>query len=322
MSEKEKKGIRKHLKFVLDKLHEGIRAADYRSESKEEAIPHTTLDELLKLLEASGIAFLDKSSNIWYYTWKKEKEELISKYQELLSKYHSYGNIYEHGIKLDHSKSLIKAALHRYEIDNPFRSVKDIDIGMLKLTEGFKCFLQHLDTGYHDVEYILYKEWEEGEKDREEAEAAFHKELERIFSESGLELTKTKHYADMKENTKQVSLRIFGCIKDYLSLIVEDKLKERVKLELGDKGVLDPYGTLLAKNISIKNEIEEAIENCIHSEVVRNLYAKLIDIEGKTRNAFNEVTLKIGLIIIKIIEDKEPLRGECDRCPKITIGRQ
>lgn len=308
MSRKKKniriRGWRKQLKFIFEKLTEGLRPADYREEKGEdEVIPHGTLNNMLKFLKDSGIAFEDENDGKWYYTWKKEKEELIGEYER-------YKNWDEYRAKLEHSKILLGSAVDKARVNQKL-AVASIICG-----EYLEYFLQHLEEGYPDV-FELFNQWKRDEAGKKRVKDDFEREVKRIASEKGIEIMESS--GELIIGKKQAPSAIFNSIKRYWKLAVEEKLEEKVKLELREGDVFDPLtNECIAVNKDIKEDLEGLIKDCIHAKNMESLYKTLKSIEDKENEDYSRLSGKI-IKIIGEVKLGNPLKGSCGAC-KFLIG--
>jgi hypothetical protein len=302
MSEKrERKGMRGYLPQILKLLHEGLLPAAIErrgDEKKGEGIPHSTLHEILGILEKEKVIYKDHPSGKWYYTWKKEKEDLIREYQ-------NYENMDEYLAKLQHSKELLGPAIDKARGDH------NLAVASLIYGEYMEYFLQHLEEGYHDV-FELFNQWKRDEAEMKKAEDDFEREIKRIAPEKGLEIKES--FRDLTLGGKQASPAIFNVIKRYWKLKVEGKHNEPIQLNLGFEGVSDPLtNEWIAVNRDIKEDLEGLIKDCIHAENMESLYEALKSIEDKE----NEDYSRLSGEIIKIIGEVKlgsPLKGSCGVC--------
>jgi hypothetical protein len=288
-------GIKKDLETVLERLHKGIDTAALRG--GKEVVPHSSLDYVLKAIEASGIIYKDTDGK-WYYTWKKEEEELRKEYQ-------NYKNLDECKIMLNHSKKLVKGVISQKE-----PRAFDFDIGAWMEDDNFKFFIQHLRYGYPDI----YKSWEKIEKSQTDMVndfSEFYKKVKDIVLEKGFKIKELPG----------------GLKPRYESGFMYKKeaadLKERIHLIPANvRSPLETFLNNLIEHNAFENEIEEVIENCISSEQVVTLYDKFLYPLEYNAVDLDKFLLELQPIIIGVLEDGEPLRGSCDRCPKTTIGRK
>lgn len=313
MSENKKryrrKGSREYYKIIFERLHKGIRSSDYRkAKSEEEEIPHTTLDELLIILKEAGIADLDKQDGKWYYTWKKEKEELLKEYQE-------YKNVDEYLVKLNHSKNLLKNV--KSTIDPGGFSTKEAFNFMG--SDDFIYFLQHMKTGYPEVyraceslKFFALRMMENFEK--------LKNELEEFAREKGLKL---------RPFPRGLPAAYYLDSEDKGHITAEKKIRNFMygfrEIPWGTFFVLEGYLNIFILSKDLVRDLENSYQSSIEA---------IFCSEGKEREWLggsigndNENILWISTeefrpIIRRVFEDGEPLRGICDRCPKVTIGRE
>lgn len=318
MTEKEKNGRitgwKNRLKFVFERLNKGLRPADFRrEEERDEVIPHATLQEYLDFLHDSGIAYPDEKNGIWYYTWKKEKEELMRQYDE-------YANVDEFQAKLNHSEKLIVMLKEKsYEGVESLRLSEGGHImSLIRHSKSFDKFLQHLQTGYPDV-FNLYQKWDKLEVKKSDINEVFTKEIKKIVLEKGFEI---KSYSDLKKDKRQVSSIIFASIRRYCERADEPMLKEGAKLSLRDDMVFDPImNEFIAKNVHIKEEIESLIGTFMQAKTIRDCYTELSRIEKQESDSYSDINKEIG-DIIDSVELGWPLKGVCNACSGYTISRK
>ncbi|NQE53082.1 hypothetical protein C5S29_05775 [ANME-1 cluster archaeon GoMg3.2] len=387
MSEKQRGGIRKCLPVVLEELKEGIDIGALRDKGD---CRHDTLYVIRDIL--SGAKLIFEEGGKWYYTCKKEKEELLKDYQE-------FKNKDEYDTKLNHSKNLLKEAGFAKSAIDPFLLTDTFNMDVLSFMDSpnFVYFRQHLETGYPHIS-VLYKGIEEDDSDMEKAFSILHQRIGVVALESGIEFPKAKMcwlkfstdadqvvYADFevfpqltfedelnkgsipkelkdmlehnvfigpgdatvrkekeneweiadkekiiirkedeklniyrirdlkKEWQKMLSEKVFVSLSAYLDCFFYEQACEEVIENVS--GIIDPYTRYG------KEGMDEFYEKCLRSEHIKQLHSELAEISKKTAKDYFEFIREIKFIIIKVLEDGEPLRGTCDRCPKITIGR-
>jgi hypothetical protein len=116
-----------------------------------------------------------------------------------------------------------------------------------------------------------------------------------------------------KEWQKMLPEKVFVSLSAYLNFFLQEQAFEEV-IE-GVLDLIDPYTRYG------RERVDEFIEKCLRSELIKKLHSELAAISKKTAKDYFVFIREIKFIIIKVLEDGEPLRGTCDRCPKITIGR-
>ena len=294
MSEKQRGGIRKCLPVVLEELKEGI---DIRALRDKGDCRHDTLYAIRDIL--SGAKLIFEEGGKWYYTCKKEKEELLKDYQE-------FKNKDEYDTKLNHSKNLLKQAIAEEE-SNEF----NVDLYRFQDSYNFTFFLQHLKTGYPDI-YKLYEKVEKNNFEMEEAFSALLQKIKEGTLERGVELSKyPEKFNDLQKEIDKMPENIFYSLKEYLNYFFDKDRK--IKYTSAAMEVTFP--------VYSKEERKEFIKYCSHSEDIKKLHSELVELTKERAKDYACLHIDIKSIIIKVVEDGEPLRGTCDRCPKVTIGR-
>ena len=290
---------KKHWKIIFKQLHEGIRAGDYRrAKGEEEEIPKSTLYDHLKFLKETGIAYEDKRNGKWYYTWKKKEEELRKEYR-------NYENLDECKSMLKHSKELVKGVISQKEPRE-----YDFDIGAWMGDDNFKFFIQHLRYGYPDI----YKSWEKIEKSQTDMVNNFSE-----FYEKVKEMASGKGFM-IKELPGDLIPRYES---GFMYIKKAADLKERIHLIPANvRSPLETFLNNLIEHNGLKDEFEEVIENCISSEHINTLYDKFLYPLVYNAVDLDKFLLELQPIIIGVTKHGKPLRGSCDRCSKITIGRK
>jgi hypothetical protein len=311
MSEKKKRGLRQHLAKVLDDLHKGLNPPDY-GRGDAEVIPHSTVNELLQLLEASKVAYLEKEDNKWHYTWYKEKKEVLAQHQE-------FTNLDEYHAKLDHSKALIE------EIGS--RKIQDIRDDFVFLEE-FTCnriwpmFLQHLKERYPKI-YENYEEWKKQKDLLYETSVPFNDAIKRFFKEQGFTiehvLKKGELRTEITSDSSSVSPIIIDLIKQILYIREDHDLKE-IKMVLSKDGIVDPFNhNLITTNVDLKSKLEAIILRCITDSELKSIFSEIERIRWEVKKLETYLSLDISKLI-DYIKVGSPLKGSCDAC-KYTIGR-
>ena len=349
---------------------------------------HDTLYAIRDIL--SGAKLIFEEGGKWYYTCKKEKEELLKDYQE-------FKNKDEYDTKLNHSKNLLKEAGFAKSAIDAFLLTDTFNMDVLSFMDSpnFVYFRQHLETGYPHIS-VLYKGIEEDDSDMEKAFSILHQRIGVIALELGIKFPKVKmcwlkfstdadrvpyeiydifplltfedelnkgsipeELMDMLKNNrligsgdatvrkeneneweiaekiiirkedgklniygirdlkkewqKMLPEKVFVSLSAYLDFFLQEQAFEEV-IE-GVLGLIDPYTRYGRKRV------DEFYEKCLRSEHIKKLHSELAAISKKTVKDYFVFIREIKFIIIKVLEDGEPLRGTCDRCPKITIGR-
>jgi hypothetical protein len=307
LSEKRIKGHVKQLKFILERLHEGINPADYRrGRGEEEIIPHSTLSDYLNLLKETGTAYEDEKEGKWYYAWKKKEEALRKEYQE-------YKTEAEYQAKLKHSKDLLEKVIVKPTGSHPSPELNEN-------SPYLSYFLQHLESGYPELHkyYIERKELESKER---QAKEEYDSEIAKLIL--GFEISL---WDDLEKDRREVTPNILRCIDSVSSAVAhglsEEQIRKRVKLELSDSGIINPRFEpfeLIAVNKNLKDELEELIESCGRAESVQIRLSKFSELSQERSKAHDNFVAGIERIL-KELEIGRPLDKVCAAC-KVTIGR-
>lgn len=146
----------------------------------------------------------------------------------------------------------------------------------------------------------------------EEAFSALLQKIKEGTLERGVELSKyPEKFNDLQKEIDQMPENIFYRLKEYLNYFFDKDRK--IKYTSAAMEVTFP--------IYSKEERKEFIKYCSHSEDIKKLHSELVELTKERAKDYACRHIDIKSIIIKVVEDGEPLRGTCDRCPKVTIGR-
>ena len=249
------------------------------------------------------------------YIWKSGLEE--------------FKNVEEYKIKLNHSKNLVRQVIEEKESNeesNEFNMVIqieepnnfNIDINRFEDSYNFGYLLQHLKTGYPDI-YKLYEKLEKTNSEMEKVFSVLYQKIKEIALETDIDAPKLhqRKFVDSKKEIALMPANIFYSLKDYLNFFFDKDTIETI-------GTYDPVKDTWIpgyRPVYSEEDRKEFIENCISSEDIKKLHSELVEISKKTERDYALFNIEIKFVIIKVVEDGEPLRGNCDRCPKITIGR-
>jgi len=291
-----KGGIRKCLPVILESLKKGM---DIEALRDTEECRHDTLYALKDILHDAKLIFEEEGK--WFYTWEKEREELLKDYQE-------FENMDEYLVKLNHSKNLIEEVTSK---NDPYGC--SFDTAKWQENDTFKYFLQHLQTGYPDI-YDFWKEMELHYKNVVDIFCEFYKEIEEIALKRGFKLIKLPHdWIPHKEGKFVYGWRI-------------SNLKERI-LQIpfgGDDDVMQPLEKILKYLIEpngCEDELGDLINDFCCLEGMNDLYWEFLNCRGGIDLDHSSFLMKVWPLIMGVRENGEPLRGLCDRCPKVIIGR-
>lgn len=315
MSEEKKKsgGMRRYLARVLDDLHAGLKPGDY-GRGANEIIPHSTLNELLKLLEASRVAYLDTEDSKWHYIWHKEKMDILARHQE-------FATWDEFRAKLMHSQKLIEEI-----VEQKIENIKSDFVFKKEFISSsvWPMFLQHINEKYPET-HKQYLKWLEQVDYLDSIEKDFQKTIKRTFSEHDFTV---QRFLKKKEgaieisssNRASVSPVFIDFIKQLLHIAVDDKFKNEIKLERSEAGLFDQFNhKLITKDTNLKRDLEALIQRCITDTELETLFSEIERVRTDVRVLEARLSLDIAQIIDKI-KLGSPLWGTCDAC-MFTIGR-
>lgn len=327
MSEKQRGGIRKCLPVVLEELKKGIDIGALRDKGD---CRHDTLYVIRDIL--SGAKLIFEEGGKWYYTCKKEKEELLKDYQE-------FKNMDEYSVKRDHSKAILKKAIQ----DN---GSTDFNIYRFVSSADFKYFLKHLETGYPDI-YNMWIIMENNEPEMEEKYLLLEEELRKIAKEKYVELRELpspiktvkvgsiimkSETANLRDKIRAMPEDVFSCFERYLFYMLNkeefevigdwDPVKNKwiPRYETGYTDIILD-GKIHRGHWSEWEVMDYFIKPCTQSEDLNRLYEEFVRVTKEIRKSYDLFSNKVQPVILKVLEHGEPLRGNCDLCPKITIGR-
>lgn len=289
--------------MILEALKKGM---DIEALRDTEECKHDTLYALKDILHDAKLIF--EEGGKWFYTWEKEKEELLKEYQE-------FKNVDEYLVKLNHSKNLLKNVKSTIE-PRGFSTEEAIKfIG----NDDFIYFLQHIKTGYPDVyrdceslKFYALRMMENFEK--------LNKELKEFAREKGLEL---------KPFSGGIPASYFLDSEYKGHITAEQKIRNFMyayrELPSGIFGDLEKYLNYFIRSEDLVRDLEDSYEASIETIFCsegtgREQLGRSIDNDND--NMLFISTEEFRPIIIRVFEDGEPLRGICDRCPKVTIGRK
>jgi len=279
------RGIRKYLPEILRRLHDGLDPAELDDRLNERGIPHTTLYDILRILEDSGVIYKDGGK--YHLICRKEIQEFRTRE--------------EYRIRMKHSKILIeevKKALRDAERSSDSRrAIRKID---LKFNENF---LEHLKE-YHEIHGLLM-EFESLEKELRRKEDDFIELLRERLKQRGLD----------REVMRWKAIRI---ILDHLRGRWIG-LDSRVELFIDGEYLRDKTTKLsLSSARASAKKLEDAMNSIITSNEIRRAYEELMDLEAERDEIYHNLKAKLELLIDKV-NHGEPLRGLCDLCPRVKI---
>ncbi|MDI3502850.1 MAG: hypothetical protein PWR09_975 [Archaeoglobi archaeon] len=282
---KGKRGIRKYLPEVLRRLHNGLDPAELDDRFNEKGIPHTTLYDILRMLEDSGIIYKDGAK--YRLVCRKEIQEFRTREEYL--------------IRMEHSRSLIEEvanALRESEksSDHP-RVIRRIE---LKLSENF---LEHLKE-YPDV-YGLLGRFESLEEEIKKKEESF------------IELLRGK----IKKMDLREEIMMENAINTILLHLRERRigLDSRVTLFVDGEYLRDEITKLsLSSSKSSMKRIEDAMNSIIADSEIKGAYEELMRLEDERDESYHELRGKLEFLISKV-KHGEPLKGVCKLCPRVKI---
>jgi rubrerythrin len=227
------------------------------------------------------------------YTWVSDLQE--------------FENAKEYDTKLNHSKNLVKQAIAE-GAPNEF----NIDLYNFMDSYNFSSFLQHLKTGYPGI-YKLYVKVEENNSEMEKLFPTLLQKIKEGALERGVELSKyPDNSRDLQKEIDQMPEKIFYSLKEYLNYFFD---KDR-KICYSNKD------TKVSFPVYSEEKRKEFIEYCSHSEDIKKLHSELVELTKARAKDYAYLNIEIKSVVIKVVEDGEPLRGSCNRCPKVTIGRK
>jgi hypothetical protein len=237
----------------------------------------------------------------------------------------------EYDVKLKHSEILLAGIIHRSELawrDSLFsdkaRTIPIITVCSTNVTGAFsvtmgmvninKYLLQHLEREYPDI-YSLYTKIEEDAKKLEEREGEFTEKIRRYFVDRGFEIVED---LQNQHNSKHVSKDIYREVR----LLLEKGL-ESPELKVLENGViLDENTTLIiSRNPIIYEEVREAIKEVLGLREVREAFEREKEARTRYNNTLLRFSREVELLALKVLSG-EPLKGFCDMCPKVEIGRK
>ena len=215
------------------------------------------------------------------YIWKSDLEE--------------FKNDAEREIKLNHTKNLVRPAIKKES--NKF----NVDMDKFRDHYNFDAFIQHLRTGYPKDMYKLWKRVEKDDSDFEKVFSVLGQKINEIVLETGVSIPEKLY--QRKEIARLMPSNILYSLKNYLNFFLD----------------YDPIRVTWTHGHRYSRK--DFIGNCIRSEDIKKLHSELIEINKKTEKDYASFNIEIKLVIIRVVEDGEPLKGNCDRCPKITIEK-
>ena len=203
----------------------------------------------------------------------------------------------EYKIKLKHCKNLARPAIKKES--NKF----NVDMDKFRDHYNFDYFIQHLRTGYPDI-YKLWKRVEKDDSDFEKVFSVLYQKINEIALETGVSVPEKLY---QRKEIALIPSNIFYSLENYLNFFLDK--------------VYDPIRVTWTPGHRYSVYRKEFIENCIRSEDIKKHHSELIEINKKTEKDYASFNIEIKLVIIKVVEDGETLKGNCVRCPKITIGK-
>jgi|GEM_PF-3451168 Fe2+ or Zn2+ uptake regulation protein len=279
------RGIRKYLPEILRRLHDGLDPAELDDRLNERGIPHTTLYDILRILEESGVIYKDGEK--YRLICRKEIQEFRTRE--------------EYKIRMKHSSILaeeVKKVLREAERSSDSRrAIRKIN---LKLNENF---LEHLKE-YHAI-YDLLMEFESLEEELRRKEDDFIELLKEELKQREL-------------NEKIMSWNAIRIILDHLRGRWIG-LDSRVELFIDGEYLRDKTTKLsLSSARASMKRLEDAMNSIITNDEIRRAYEELIDLEAERDEIYHNLKAKLELLIDKI-NHGEPLRGLCELCPRVKI---
>jgi len=292
--ERGKKGIRKHLRTFLEKLKEGLSPGLVR----DRLIPHDTLNWLINLFREEGLIYKDRDGR-YYFIWKREREELLKEYQE-------FKTAEEYKVKLVHSKDLIRRR------PSTLKTPKSEN----------KYLLQHLETGYPDI-YNLYEEWKGIYEEIERVEEGFKAKVNEVAKVAGIEVLPITDPRWGSKGVRAVNENIYKVVARCLEEGRKANLCTRRRTR-GDKIITwihdEASGLPLTNNEELMGDLQALINRALGSNEVVREYGRLKELQRILEGARSRYIEAVSNLIVRI-NNMEPLRGHCDLCPRILIGR-
>ena len=139
--------------------------------------------------------------------------------------------------------------------------------------------------------------------------------------------------ANLRDKIRAMPEDVFSCLERYLFYMLN---KEEFEVIPGDwdpvKNKWIPSYETGYTGITVNGKIHRGhlsewdvrdyfIKPCTHSEDLNCLYEEFVSVTKEIRKSYDLFSNKLQPVILKVLEHGEPLRGNCDLCPKITIGR-
>ncbi|MEM1582851.1 MAG: hypothetical protein QXK89_10170 [Candidatus Bathyarchaeia archaeon] len=262
------------------------------AELKEElSISHKTLYRCLSCLEGMGL--IHKRDEDGRY-------EVIREWQE-------FKNESEYRVKLEHSRLLLGRIIDY---------VKGEELRATSLMGDYvnEYLIQHIKSGYPDI-YEQYCDWMKKEDLLKKKRKYFKKKVKKIADERGIKLVDNLARAGDKSLYCYHLLRV---IEGYLQSNELDKMKIIWK----DDYVWDEYrGLALTKDKSLIKDVEELIRSALSSADLAKAFGQMKGAEKHRDEAYFNYRKSVEWLALKVMHG-EPLKGICDACPKITIGRE
>jgi hypothetical protein len=271
-----------YLVKVARKLKEGPKTpSELKSDLK---IPAKSLYRVLSCLEAIGVVRKGVDGKYRFEDWQVFLDEE------------------QYGVKLNHSRELIKPLLERSEID-----VRLCDLSN-------KHLIQHLRSGYPEI-YSKYELWRKCEESRKEARRRFEDLIREYVGKAGFEIV---DYVKLEVGKKQISHLIFDVVEAY----VEHGDFEKMRVVWKEGKVWDEYrGAVLAREEKYTNEVKELISSLVVSANVQSTRRDIEKAENDYFKAESDYKEELMWLALKV-KHGEPLKGHCDLCPRIVIERK
>jgi len=229
----------------------------------------------------------------------------------------------EYDVKLKHSEILLASIIHRSElawrdslIMEKARTIPVITVcsTTVNINNINKYLLQHLERGYPDI-YSLYRKIEEDAKKLEEREGEFTEKIRRYFVDRGFEIVED---LQNQHNGKHVAKDIYREVR----LLLEKGLENPELKVLENGAILDENTDLtISKNPNIYEEIKEAIREVLGLREVREAFDREKEVRTRYNNTLLRFSREVELLALKVLSG-EPLKGFCDICPRVEIGRK
>jgi hypothetical protein len=316
---RKKAGIRTCLRAILRGLSAGLKAERIDKDTVKIGdliLPKTSFYELLGIFKDEKVVY--EANGLYYWIWKKEREELLKDYQE-------YKNRDEYEVKLKHSKELLNPQLPTELTPRELLGRSNV---IVSLTGYEQYVLQHLKTGYPEV-YEKYLILQKLEGEVKTIERKMWGQVDDFLETYGFKLVEDISQltpGGMEIYAHGVRSVIMHCFER--AKVVEDgkvKLVGAISINM-EKDVTDDAQFLkvhywyITKNLKLGDKIVEALECVLNSMDIRATYEELENARKELSEAYFNYRHEIQWLGLKILHG-EPLKGSCDLCPKVVIGR-